>query len=137
MKKVTLEDCRLITIPKIEDKRGKLYFIENSRNIPFDIKRVFYIFDVPESESRADHSNMNVEEVVVALTGSFDVTIDDGKEQNKFTLNRPDLGLYLAKMIWRRLDNFSEGAICLVLASSLYDANDYLFDYNEFQRINS
>ena len=137
MKKVILEDCRLIAIPEVEDRRGKLSFIENSRNIPFDIKRVFYILDVPEGEGRADHSNISVEEFVISLAGSFDVTVDDGNGQKKFTLNRPNFGLYLPKMTWRRLDNFSKGAICLVLASSLYDPNDYLFDYNEFRRINS
>jgi hypothetical protein len=137
MKKVKLEDCRLMAIPEVEDRRGKLSFIENSLNIPFDIKRVFYILDVPEGEGRADHANIGVEEFVIAMAGSFDVTVDDGKTQKKITLNRPNFGLYLPKMIWRRLDNFSERAICLVLASSLYDPNDYLFDHIEFRRINS
>ena len=137
MIKITLEDCRLISVPEVRDRRGRLFFIENSRNIPFDIKRIFYIIDVPDGEGRADHANIGVEEFVVAATGSFDVTVDDGKGQKKFTLNSPDFGLYLPKMIWRRLDNFSDGAVCLVLASSLYDPNDYLLDYNEFRRLSS
>lgn len=126
-----------MTLPRVEDKRGKLTFIEDNRHIPFDIKRVFYIYDVPKGGNRADHANANVEEFVIALTGSFDVTVDDGKQQKTFTLNRSYYGLYLPKMIWRRLDNFSEGAICIVLTSSFYDKNDYIYDFNEFQRINS
>lgn len=137
MKKVTLEDCRLMPIPEVKDGRGRLSFIENSRHIPFDIKRVFYILDVPAGGIRADHANIGVEEFVIAVAGRLDITVDDGKDQNKFTLHNPNFGLYLPKMIWRRLDNFSENAICLVLASSLYDPNDYLFDYNEFRSINS
>lgn len=128
----SVKDCRIIDLPKIPDVRGNLTFIENSRHIPFEVKRVFYTYDVPGGESRAEHANINTEQFIVAMSGSFDVIIDDGCKRVKFQLNRAYYGLYIAKMIWRGIENFSSGAVCLVLASSFYSKDDYIRDYKEF-----
>ena len=132
MKISSVKDCRIIDLPKIPDPRGNLTFIENSRHIPFEVKRVFYVYDVPGGESRAEHANIDTEQFIIAMNGSFDVIIDDGCERIKFQLNRMHYGLYITKMIWRGIENFSSGAICLVLASSFYNKNDYIRDYEEF-----
>lgn len=126
------KDCRILDLPKVPDVRGNLTFIENSRHIPFEVKRVFYTYDVPGGESRAEHANINTEQFIIAMSGSFDVTIDDGYKRVKFQLNRAHYGLYVPKMIWRGIENFSSGAVCLVLASSFYSKDDYIRDYEEF-----
>jgi hypothetical protein len=127
-----LSDCRIIQLPKISDPRGNLTFVEGSRHIPFDIRRVYYLYDVPGGASRAAHGHRNLQQLIIAMSGSFDVTLDDGASKQKFHLNRPYSGLYIAPMMWRDLDNFSSGSVCMVLASTEYDEGDYFRDYTEF-----
>lgn len=130
-----LEDCKLIELPKISDPRGNLSFIEGGRHIPFDIKRVYYLYDVPGGSDRGSHAHKNLCQFIVAMSGSFDVVLDDGKEKKRFHLNRSYYGLYVCPMMWRDLDNFSSGAVCMVLASTHYDEADYIRDYLQFKSI--
>ncbi|MBX3678153.1 MAG: WxcM-like domain-containing protein [Rhodocyclaceae bacterium] len=127
-----LNDCLIIELPKIHDPRGNLTFIENSRHIPFDIKRVYYLYDVPGGADRGGHAHKELHQFIVAMSGSFDVVLDDGERQRRFHLNRSFSGLYVAPMMWRYLDNFSSGAVCMVLASEFYDPADYYYDYDQF-----
>lgn len=127
-----LQLCKRIDLPKILDPRGNLTFVEGNNHIPFDIKRVFYLYDVPGGEMRAGHSNIYSEQFIVAMSGSFDVIVDDGFEKQKFSLNRAYYGLYLPTNVWREIDNFSSGAVCLVLTSTTYSAEDYIRDYDQF-----
>jgi hypothetical protein len=129
---MSLQNCRIVELPKIEERRGNLTFVEAGRHIPFDIKRVYYLYDVPGGASRAAHGHKKLHQLMVAMSGSFDITLDDGFEKKLFHLNRSYFGLYIAPMTWRDLDNFSSGAVCMVLASDFYDENDYFRDYNEF-----
>lgn len=131
---MSLADAKLIDLPKIADPRGNLTFIETQCQVPFEIKRVFYLYDVPGGESRAGHANRELEQFIVAASGSFDVVLDDGCESRTWSLCRSYYGLYVPGMIWRELDNFSSGSVCLVLCSELYDADDYYRDYDEFRR---
>lgn len=124
-----------IDLPKIIDERGNLSFIEAPRNIPFDIKRVYWIYDVPGGEKRGGHAYKNLYELIIAISGSFDVTVDTGKEIKKFTLNRSYKGVYIPKMVWRSLDNFSTNSLCLILASNNFDQEDYIRDYNDFKSL--
>jgi hypothetical protein len=125
----------LLKLPKINDIRGNLTFIENQKHIPFEIKRVFYLYDVPAGETRAGHALMECQQFVIAASGSFDITVDDGIEKFRFTLNRPYIGLYVPALCWRELDNFSSGSICLVLASEPYNEAGYIHNYDEFQKV--
>lgn len=127
-----LEQCRLIDLPKIADPRGNLTFLEGARHIPFEIKRVFYLYDVPGGAARAGHALRTCQQFLIAMSGSFDVLLDDGFEKTKFQLNRSYYGLYLPPMIWREIDNFSSGAVCLALASEPYSEGAYYRDYDEF-----
>src|SRR5438552_303841 len=128
-----LEKCRLIDLPKIHDPRGNLTFIESGRHIPFEIKRVYYLYDVPGGAERAGHAHKTLEQVLVAMSGSFDVTLDDGKERQRFHLNRSYHGLYIPPMVWREIDNFSSGSVCMALASDFFDENDYFREYGAFR----
>ena len=128
----TLQECRLIDLPKIDDPRGNLTFIENSRHIPFEIKRVYYLYDVPGGAMRAGHAHKTLKQFLIAMSGSFDVTLDDGNHKMKFQLNRSYYGLYIPQMIWREIDNFSSGSVCLALASDFFDEEDYYRHYPEF-----
>lgn len=130
---VSIKDCRIIELPKISDPRGNLTFIEGTRTLPFEIKRVFYLYDVPGGEERAAHANKVLQEFFVAASGSFDIIVDDGSAKHRFFLNRSYYGLYVPGMIWRKLENFSSGSVCLVLASEFYDPNDYHRNYDEFR----
>ena len=130
----SVHECKIIDLPKIPDPRGNLTFIENNTHIPFEMKRVFYTYDVPGGESRADHANIDAEQFIIAMSGSFDVVADDGKQKKRFHLNRAYYGLYLPKMMWRGIENFSSGAVCLILTSTLYDENDYIHDYEDFKK---
>lgn len=125
---------RLIELPVVPDHRGNLSFLEGGRHVPFEIARVFYLYDVPAGESRAGHALRDVEQLLIAVSGSFDVVLDYGGERAVITLNRPYLGLYLPSLVWRELENFSSGAVCLVLASAPYDEAAYYRDYEEFRR---
>jgi oxalate decarboxylase/phosphoglucose isomerase-like protein (cupin superfamily) len=129
---MALNDCRLIDLPKISDPRGNLSFIEAGKDIPFDIRRVYYLYDVPGGSDRGSHAHKNLHQFIVAMSGSFDVLLDDGNEKRRFHLNRSYYGLYVCPMMWRYLDNFSSGAVCMVLASSHYDEADYIRDYSDF-----
>jgi hypothetical protein len=124
-----------IDLPKIIDERGNLSFIEAPSNIPFEIKRVYWIYDVPGGEKRGGHAYKNLYELIIAISGSFDVTIDTGTEIKKFTLNRSYKGVYIPKMVWRSLDNFSTNSLCLILASNAFDHEDYIRDYNDFKSL--
>ena len=122
----------IIDLPKIADPRGNLTFIEGGRHIPFEIRRVFYLYDVPGGEERGGHANRKCKQFIVAMSGSFDVVIDDGRNRDTVRLNRSYYGLLLPNMIWRELTNFSSGSVCMVVASDYYDAEDYIRDYEEF-----
>jgi dTDP-4-dehydrorhamnose 3,5-epimerase-like enzyme len=124
-------DYRLITLPKIEDRRGNLSVVEND-TIPFEIKRVYYLYDIPSGAERGGHSHKQQLEFLIALSGSFDVVLNDGKEERIITLNRPNVGLLIPTGIWRELQNFSSGSVCLVLASGVFDETDYIRDYEDF-----
>lgn len=127
-----LAGCRIIQFPRVTDHRGNLTFIEGSRHVPFDIRRVYYVYDVPGGAARAGHAHKALQQVIVAMSGSFDVTVDDGLHRERFSLNRSYVGLYIPSMVWRELDNFSSGSVCLSLASELYDESDYYRDYASF-----
>jgi dTDP-4-dehydrorhamnose 3,5-epimerase-like enzyme len=129
-----LQDCRIVNLPKIVDSRGNLTFVEGGNQIPFDIKRVYYLYDVPGGSSRAGHGHKELQQLIVAMSGSFDVLVDDGNERKKFQLNRSYFGLYIPKKMWREVENFSSGGVCLVLASTRYDPLDYFHDYDEFKK---
>ena len=127
-----LKDCHLIKLPKVTDVRGNLSFIEENRHVPFSIKRIYYLYDVPGGASRGGHAHKKLHQLIISIAGSFDITLDDGQKKKVYSLNRADCGLYVTNGIWRVLDNFSSGAVCMVLASELYDENDYLRDYESF-----
>ena len=127
-----LRDCRVIELPKIADYRGNLTFVEGGNHIPFEIQRVYYLYGVPDGASRASHAHRALHQLIISISGTFDVTLDDGREKKIFHMNRPYFGLYTPPMIWRNLDNFSTGSICMVLASDYYDENDYFRDYQDF-----
>lgn len=129
---MALSDCRIIELPKITDPRGNLTFIENGSHIPFDIRRVYYLYDVPGGAERGGHAHKALNQLIIAMSGSFDVVLDDGHEKKRIHLNRSYYGLYVCPMLWRELDNFSSGSVCMVLASNLYDESDYYRDYNEY-----
>lgn len=129
---MSIKDCKLITLPKISDERGSLSVAENNRHIPFEIKRIFYLYDVPDSQSRGAHAHKTLEQFIVCLAGGFDVEIDDGCEKQRFYLHKPWEGLYLPPMIWTSVENFREQAICLSLASQHYDEADYYRNYAAF-----
>ncbi len=131
---MNLDNCKKIELPKISDPRGNLTFIESGRHVPFEIKRVYYLYDVPGGATRAGHSHKSLEQFMIAMSGSFDVELDDGRARKKYHLNRSNYGLYIPRMIWRQIDNFSSGSVCMVLASELFDERDYYRDYQEFLR---
>ncbi|MEK7393947.1 MAG: FdtA/QdtA family cupin domain-containing protein [Fibrobacterota bacterium] len=126
---------RLIDFPIVHEPRGNLSFIEGQRLIPFDIQRVYYLYDVPGGAVRGGHAHKNLQQVIIALSGSFDVVVDDGTDRKKISLNRSYHGLYLPNMIWRELENFSSGAVCLVLASAYYEEDDYIRDIAQFRTL--
>jgi WxcM-like, C-terminal len=130
---VGVHDCKVLDLRVKRAAEGNLAFIEGSRDVPFDIARVYYLYDVPGGASRGGHAHRSLRQLLVALSGSFEVHLDDGSEKRAVTLNRPDRGLYVEPMIWRELVNFSSGAVCVVLASDYYDEGDYYRDYSAFQ----
>ncbi len=125
-------DAKIIDIPKIEDRRGNLSVVEEFKNVPFHIARAYWLYDVPAGAMRGGHAHKRLKQLLIALSGSFTVTLDDGYEKRKILLNRPYQGLLIETGIWRTIDDFSSGAVCLVLASELYDESDYIYDYEEF-----
>ncbi|MGB8065428.1 MAG: FdtA/QdtA family cupin domain-containing protein [Candidatus Sulfotelmatobacter sp.] len=122
----------MIDLPKINDPRGNLTFIEGERHVPFEIRRVYYLYDVPGGAERGGHAHKDLHQLIIAMSGSFDVVLDDGRQKMRFHLNRSYNGLYVCPMIWRALDNFSSGSVSMVLASNLYDPADYYRDFDEF-----
>lgn len=126
---------RIIDFPQIHDDRGNLTFIESSIHLPFEIRRVYYLHDIPGGAHRGGHAHRQLEQCLIALSGSFDVIIDKGYTQESFTLNRSFYGLYLPRMVWREISNFSGGSVCLVLASDFYCESDYIRDHDEFIRL--
>lgn len=129
---MSIEECKIIELPKISDPRGNLTFIEGMRHIPFDFRRVYYTYDVPGGTDRGGHAHKELHQLMIAMSGSFDVTLDDGRNKKKYHLNRSYQGLYVCPMMWRDLDNFSSGSVCMVLASDIYKEFDYYRDYSEF-----
>lgn len=126
---------QLLDFPKLTDERGSLTFLEGSEHVPFDIRRVYYIYDVPKNQTRGEHAHEDLDQVLVAVSGQFKVEIDDGRSRTTVTLDSPDEGLYLTGLTWREMRAFSEHAVCLVLASDYYDEDDYVHNYEEFQRL--
>lgn len=131
----TIDQCRLVDLPRVHDPRGNLTFIEADRQVPFRIDRVYYLYDVPGGETRGGHAHLQLQQFIIAASGSFDVVLDDGRERRRFHLNRSYFGLYLPRMIWRELDNFSSGSVCLVLASAHYDESDYIRAYEDYRSL--
>ena len=135
MKQNTVYDCSVIEMDKHHHVKGNITVVENSKTIPFDVKRVYYLYDVPGGEARGGHAHKALYQLIIAASGSFNVTLDDGHVKRTVTLNRPCQGLYVVPGIWRELDNFSSGSVCLVLASEEYDEADYIRTYEAFQKI--
>lgn len=127
-----VDNCKIIELPKISDHRGNLTFVEANRHVPFDLQRVYYLYDVPGGSERGGHAHKDLHQLIIAMSGSFDVVLDDGRKQKRIHLNRSYYGLYVCPMIWRELDNFSSGSVCMVLASNKYDEADYYRNYDEF-----
>jgi len=134
MKDSTIYNCNVLTLPKIHNRAGNITALNNSQDLPFDIQRVYYLYDIPGGELRGGHAHKELQQLIVAVSGSFDITLDDGINKKTVSLNRPYYGLHIIPGIWRELSNFSSGAICLVMASQIYDASDYIRDYSEFQK---
>lgn len=130
--KTTVYDCTMIELGKNHREKGNLTVVQNKKEIPFDVKRCYYLYDIPGGEERGGHSHRLLRQLIIAASGSFDVCLDDGLVKRTFTLNRPYQGLLVVPGIWRDLDNFSSGSVCLVLASEVYQKEDYIRDYNEF-----
>lgn len=128
----SVHDCTVLTLPRIERPQGNLTPVESGRDLPFDVARVYYLYDVPGGASRGGHAHRRLQQLIVAVMGSFDVVLDDGRERRTVTLNRAYQGLYLPPMMWRDLVNFSSGGVCLVLASLPFDAEEYIRDYDDF-----
>lgn len=129
---MSIEKCRIIELPKIQDVRGNLTVVENGKYLPYEIKRIYYLYDVPGGVSRGGHAHVATEQFLVAISGSFDITLDDGSNKRTFSLNRAYYGLYVPTMVWREIDNFSSGAVCLSIVSTLYSEDDYIRDYQDF-----
>ncbi len=127
-----LDECKLIDLPRINDPRGNLTFLETERHVPFEFKRVYYLYDVPGGASRAGHALKGCHQFLIAISGSFDVLLYDGRDKGRYPLNRSYYGLYIPPLIWREIEEFSSGSVCLMLASECYDEEDYLRDYSDF-----
>tara|TARA_B110000027_G_C16096163_1_gene290908 strand:+ start:447 stop:869 length:423 start_codon:yes stop_codon:yes gene_type:complete len=134
LKNNTVFDCSIIDVSKIHNESGNITVVENGKNIPFDVKRIYYLYDVPGGEARGGHAHYELEQYIIAASGSFDVILDDGKNRKRVTLNRPNIALHIVPGLWRKLDNFSSGSISLVLASHEYDEKDYIRNYNEYTK---
>lgn len=135
MEKFSVFDCSMVELDKHHsDRKGNLTVVENGETLPFDVKRVYYLYDVPGGEDRGSHAHKELEQLIVAASGSFTVTLDDGEAKRSFFLNRPYQGLYVKPGLWRDLEDFSSGAVCMVLASEVYKREDYIRDYEDFKR---
>ena len=132
-KKTTVYDCTILQLPQVNGVGGNITAINNQIEIPFETKRVYYLYDVPGGEARGGHGHKELQQLIIAASGSFDLIVDDGNIKRTFSLNRPNIGVYIPSGLWRELDNFSSGAICLVLASLKYNKTDYIRNYDEFK----
>ncbi|MET0208257.1 MAG: FdtA/QdtA family cupin domain-containing protein [Burkholderiaceae bacterium] len=132
---MSLQHCRIIDLPKVEDPRGNLTYIEADKHVPFDIRRVYYLYDVPGGSHRGGHAHKDLHQLLIAMSGSFDILLDDGRTKFKYHMNRSYYGLYIPPMIWREIDNFSSGSVCMVLASEHYLESDYYRDYEQFRQV--
>lgn len=130
-----LDECKIVNFPKVTDVRGNLSFIEQNNQVPFEIRRVYYLYDVPVGATRGGHAHRELHQVIIALSGSFDVVLDDGYRKRSFFLNRPHYGLYVPPRIWRELENFSSNSVALSLVSEVYEEADYVRDYDTFKRL--
>ena len=133
MRKNTVYDCSIIELPKIIDRSGNITPVSNNINIPFSVKRIYYLYDIPSGSERGGHAHKDLHQLIIAISGSFDITLDDGTTKKTVRLNRPNFGLFIVPGIWRELKEFSSGSICLVLASNKYDEDDYIRSYAEFK----
>lgn len=129
---MSINNCQIFDLPRINDPRGNLTFVESGRHIPFDIRRVYYLYDVPGGAERGGHAHKQLHQLIIAMSGSFDIHLDDGHARKTVHMNRSYYGLYVCPMIWREIDNFSSGAVCMVLASDYYAESDYYREYSEF-----
>lgn len=132
---MNISKCKLIDLPKITNKKGNLTVIEENNHIPFELKRIYYVYDTPKGGTRGAHAHKNLQQLIIATSGSFDVVLDDGIERKVFHLDRPDRGLYVCPMIWHELNNFASGTVGLVLASDIYHAEDYMTSYETFKKM--
>ena len=130
---MSVHDCKLLELPVVHNPQGNLTFVEGQRHVPFEIERVYYMYDVPGGATRGGHAHRALEQVIIAMSGSFEVVLDDGVDRKNVTLNRSYVGLYLPPMIWRELVNFSSGSVCMALASAYYEEADYYRDYDQFR----
>lgn len=130
---MSVHDCKLLELPVVHNPQGNLTFVEGQRHVPFQIERVYYMYDVPGGATRGGHAHRALEQVIIAMSGSFEVVLDDGVDRKNVTLNRSYVGLYLPPMIWRELVNFSSGSVCMALASAYYEEADYYRDYDQFR----
>lgn len=135
LKASTVYDCSVIDVSKVNNDAGNITVVENGHNIPFEVKRIYYLYDVPSGEARGGHAHYELEQFIIAASGSFDVILDDGVNKKRVSLNRPNLALHIVPGLWRELDNFSSGSICMVLASHKYEESDYIRDHNEFIKL--
>ncbi|SOZ98483.1 TDP-4-oxo-6-deoxy-alpha-D-glucose-3, 4-oxoisomerase [Cupriavidus taiwanensis] len=134
--RTSLDDViSIVDLPRISDPRGNLTFIEGERHIPFNVERVYYLYDVPSGEMRAGHAHHRLQQLLIAVSGSFDLVLDNGFERRTITCNRPSQGVLMRSMVWRELNNFSAGSVCLVLASMPYEESDYIRDYDQFLKV--
>lgn len=131
---MSIDQCKIQELPIIHEARGNLSFIEGGKHIPFDIKRVYYLYDVPGGAERGGHAHKELHQLIIAMSGSFDVVLDNGQEKRRIHLNRSYQGLYVCPMIWREIDNFSSGSVCMVLASDYYKESDYYRDYEDYRK---
>jgi dTDP-4-dehydrorhamnose 3,5-epimerase-like enzyme len=131
---LSVDDCRLVELPVVHNPQGNLTFIEGEKHVPFDIARVYYLYDVPGGATRGGHAHRELQQLLVAMSGSLEIVVDDGSERRGIRLNRSYIGLYMPSMIWRELVDFSSGSVCMVLASAPYEEADYIRDYDEFRQ---
>ena len=130
---MSVDTCKLLSLPRFNDERGSLSFVEAEDHVPFPFERIYYLYDIPGEAKRGAHAHKNLQQLMIAMSGSFDVVLDDGTQQRQIHLSSPDQGLYISPMIWRDLRNFAPGSVCLVVASAKYDEADYFRNYDEFK----